>query len=341
MGDVERKKIIGGGYFPEINIAKGITVLLVLLGHSFPDLGTGIANPVARWIFQAIYSFHMGAFFFYSGFVSSRRLFSRNINLSREIKKKLWHVGYPYLLYSLISLLLKVFMSAFAAEEYNLKDVWQIIIGVSPNGTMWFLWVLLVISILYLFVACLLKNTNRQKKEVIFFGIGFVFLVLYYLIPNEHIVMEVFRFAIYYAFGIVAAQYYEVIKTKIITNKLAIILCAVVFLLGNIIDGVPYYITCPVAIVLLMAVAYMVSQKEGATNRILNEFGDYSYDLYLISYFVQRPVRVVVYRILGLPYVVVILTMFVCGTVITYLVCKYVIRKVEWLNRIFLGKVWF
>ena len=49
-------------FFTEINVARGIAVLLVLLGHSFPDSQTGITSPVAKSIFNFVYAFHTVAY---------------------------------------------------------------------------------------------------------------------------------------------------------------------------------------------------------------------------------------------------------------------------------------
>ena len=51
-------------YFNELNIVRGIAVLLVAIGHSFPDLQTGMKYTVAVFIRNYIYDFHMAVFFF-------------------------------------------------------------------------------------------------------------------------------------------------------------------------------------------------------------------------------------------------------------------------------------
>lgn len=60
----------GSTWFEEINIAKGIGIVLVLLGHAFPDTALGVKNIWAKGIFDVIYSFHMPLFIFLSGFVA-------------------------------------------------------------------------------------------------------------------------------------------------------------------------------------------------------------------------------------------------------------------------------
>ena len=71
-------------YFTEINIARGIAVLLVLLGHSFPDAQTGITNPIAKSIFSFVYAFHMETFFALAGFGAARKVLSDNISFGRN-----------------------------------------------------------------------------------------------------------------------------------------------------------------------------------------------------------------------------------------------------------------
>ena len=87
------KKINGGGYaspnyYEEINIIRGIALILVLLGHSFPDGDTGPAILSAAWMRRFLYTFHMGVFFAISGFVMSARLYKGNYDLKLEIGKK-------------------------------------------------------------------------------------------------------------------------------------------------------------------------------------------------------------------------------------------------------------
>ena len=49
-----------------IHIAKGIAIILVVIGHCIPDAtsNTGISVSAYRWLHSVIYSFHMPLFFF-------------------------------------------------------------------------------------------------------------------------------------------------------------------------------------------------------------------------------------------------------------------------------------
>ena len=70
-------------FITEINVARGIAVLLVLLGHSFPDAQTGMSSPVAKGIFTFVYAFHMETFFAIAGFVAAKRVYSDEINFGK------------------------------------------------------------------------------------------------------------------------------------------------------------------------------------------------------------------------------------------------------------------
>ena len=43
-------------YYEEINIARGMGIILVVLGHSFPTIKQG---SILEYIYDFIYSFHM------------------------------------------------------------------------------------------------------------------------------------------------------------------------------------------------------------------------------------------------------------------------------------------
>ena len=54
-------------YYKDMDIARGIGIFLVVLGHSFPDSQFNNSNFYA-YIYKLIYSFHMPFFFIISGF---------------------------------------------------------------------------------------------------------------------------------------------------------------------------------------------------------------------------------------------------------------------------------
>ena len=87
-----KTQIMGGQlsnrYYPEVNIVRGLALILVVLGHSFPDGDIGPVFFSAKWIRSYLYLFHMGVFFILSGIVMSSRLYRGTYILKNEISKK-------------------------------------------------------------------------------------------------------------------------------------------------------------------------------------------------------------------------------------------------------------
>jgi fucose 4-O-acetylase-like acetyltransferase len=116
-----------------LDVAKGIAILLVVLGHSFPSNiynGESMVDIVAATIYNFVYSFHMPVFFCISGY-----LFFNAWNTHRKgtIKKKALRLLVPYLTFSLIYVPLRIVASGMANSDFD-GGYWRILIGISPNG---------------------------------------------------------------------------------------------------------------------------------------------------------------------------------------------------------------
>lgn len=88
----------------EVDIAKGIGILLVVLGHAVPDANTGIKNPIVFYVFTWIYSFHMALFMSVAGFVFYRKYRQYKTVPVSAICNKFQRLMVPYLFYSILFL---------------------------------------------------------------------------------------------------------------------------------------------------------------------------------------------------------------------------------------------
>lgn len=139
-----------------VDIAKGIGILLVVIGHS------SFFNFVEFFnVNKYIYSFHVPFFIFISGF----------LNKNREFKVVMLHkfrtVLYPFIYWSILYF---IFMLAFIfffnyellSNHYN--SILYIFLGsgknsvVYPNVTLWFLALLFSVHLLHCFFLILPKN---------------------------------------------------------------------------------------------------------------------------------------------------------------------------------------
>ena len=163
----EKKKNI---YHKYITIAKGIGILLVVLGHC-------ANNNVESFLLL----FHMPLFFFLSGYVFKDKYLDGNF--SDYIKKKIKSLYIPYLVYEVIFLLLHNFFIDInfynIAEKIYGKDIFYLnpktfiiefvkivfCAGREPiGGALWFLVVLFFVSILYYTISYFLKRFVKEEK---------------------------------------------------------------------------------------------------------------------------------------------------------------------------------
>lgn len=142
-----------------IDVAKGFTILLVVLGHVTIGLFdsnryTGISQTSLLIGVQSLYVFHMPVFFALSGY-----FFTPTSSLSAFLtftKKKFIALGIPYLVFSFMLVLLFQVGGSRTRTSYSWLDfvnIWQ-----QPIGPAWFLYILFLISIVNSFVSLLIKD---------------------------------------------------------------------------------------------------------------------------------------------------------------------------------------
>ena len=139
-----------------IDIAKGITIIMMVLGHS----------SLPHWLSNWIWSFHMPFFFFVSGLTTS---WGKNKNFF--IRSKTQTLISPFIVYSIINLLILTFCrrdaySSFIIYATNiLKDGWG---GIA----LWFipvLWISLLVSKIIIDIK---RNGIKYIALIIFSIIG-------------------------------------------------------------------------------------------------------------------------------------------------------------------------
>ncbi|MBN1118674.1 MAG: acyltransferase family protein [Bacteroidales bacterium] len=139
-----------------IDIAKGIGILLVLLGHL----------PLPYWFINTIYFFHMPLFVALSGY------FSKEQNIGHTLKKSAAKIALPYIFYGFVFCCINYlqfknigtleFIGFLVARP---MDIWQI----NFFGVFWFMIALFIIKIL----AAIIPN----KKYILVLSLIFFFTI--------------------------------------------------------------------------------------------------------------------------------------------------------------------
>ncbi len=333
-------------YYPEINIARGLGVLLVLMGHSFPDAEIGVfAHPWYQWGYDVCYSFHMALFFVISGFVMGRRFYSPEYKLTYEIVKKIKRLMIPYLFLAYLSLLPKIVLNAYARNPVDTNSAIRVLLGQSPNGSLWYLYTLFLLSVLVLCLGRAISCFGEAFKNICLLFLGTGGYVLYVFAgafgQNPFFFDKICRYLIFYVLGILLYRYYDRAK-RMKYVSLAVISLGLVMLFTNpyVHVKVDYMITALLGTYGILVIAGRIMEhKESKGYRFLNGCGTRSYDIYIISYYVQQTIRVICFRIWGWDYPVVFVMELLLGFSLSYLFSVYVLRRSRLLKRILIG-VW-
>jgi len=312
--------------------------LLVLLGHSFPDSAYEFINSGTRIAHEYIYSFHMPLFFVISGICMMHVLKDPERDIKVDIKKRIIRLLIPYLFWSYVAIIPKVVFSKFMYLPYDSSQTWKILLGSSPNGTMWYIWTLFFINVIFILLSRVTQN------EYVWAGVavaGFVVQKIFG-IPYAGLILHN---CLYYVIGVFIAIWKTKIDENVTGNKVVPVIA-----LGLMLVNVPVSIIldtqanlvssvlCGTALVMLV-----IYVKDGITKNCLGRFillaSAYSYGIYILSPWVQVAIRIFLYKKLGLNYVICFAAMFVLGFLIPYCVLK-VSEKLNWrwLNVLLQGK---
>ena len=331
--------------FGEIGICKGLGIILVVLGHALKQTGS-LDNAVAIPL-SVIYSFHMPLFFLLSGFLSVKLLDLAGGPFSKDrlhyIGSKAVRLLVPYFVMSLLYLPLKLLMNRVAIQTYEITDAWRILIGDSPNTSVWFLYILFFCCA----VAALL--VRRSNLNLVFFA-AMLFSSAAYALGWQ---IRFPRFFIYFIMGLLLRENDATCRAVLETVP-AVILSALFFVIGNVMGfrhgGLWFFLTSVTGCHLMFCLADFLNDRlevysrrhcREAACRLITDLmgaGKASMDIYIFSDPVMTALRLLLWNVVHLHEVVCIAICFVGGLLIPIPLCRYVIRKVKVLRLLFLGE---
>ncbi len=344
MKDVRKVNIKANDFYREIHIARGIGVLLVLAGHSFPDAELNLfLNDIARWGHDFLYSFHMALFFVISGFVMGNRYFIPRESIGRELVGKIKRLMIPYFFLSYLSLLPKILWNAYARNPVDTKTAWRILLGKSPNGSLWYIYTLFLLSIFIIMLAYVLRNM-RDDIKIICLIVPAVLCLLSEFVWGNDVLSAIYldricRYSVYYMIGIIMWRYYEKVhKIFRIIPAVAAIALTVILSSPFISQKIPYLVTALIGTYGFLGVSFYISEKGQKDESFLCRCGDYSYDIYILSYYIQQTIRVVFYHRMGVGYIPAFFMELLFGFTFAVYFSKYFLRKSRLLKILLIGE---
>jgi fucose 4-O-acetylase-like acetyltransferase len=186
----------GSNRIPWPDYAKGIGILLVVVGHVLRGLvnssilsDAGFEGFLDRWI----YSFHMPLFFFISGIFADH---SARRATGAYMVDKVKVVLYPYLVWSLLQGLVQLILSAHTNANTTFRDLVAVLY--QPPAQFWFLYILFIVMLIFLFFK---KGKVSALGFFLFSVAGYLALGGLYLGP-WNVVYMVCQYMIYFGLGV-------------------------------------------------------------------------------------------------------------------------------------------
>lgn len=136
-----------------LDIIKGITIFLVIWGHTIQYCSIGKFDFFENIVFKIIYSFHMPLFMLVSGYIS---FYSSKRKLYYRIKQRVVSLLIPILTWNTLRFII------IKTNDYITEGEYYINFNEYINNLMglWFLWALLIISISVIFIEKYFEGEN-------------------------------------------------------------------------------------------------------------------------------------------------------------------------------------
>lgn len=337
-----------GNRIDEVDIAKGIGILLVVIGHSIPDANTGIQNLWWGGIFKWIYSFHMALFMAMAGFLFWNKVEKEKdiVEKQNETLKRAKRLLIPYCFYSFIIFGAKMVFSAWSRKPVGMGTLVDVAFGNSPCGNVWFLWTLFMISVIVLW----LPRNEHPEWLMMVFGMGYFFQDS---IPwfDTFGISRILNMGVWFCVGLVMAKHYDKLARLKEQAGWKLWICvfgtfdAQVLLL----KVKEYYTTilikmmlCIVGIFLIWLISVLLihSAKESFICSKLRFFGRESMVIYLLSYFIQTPGVTAYAKIgdFGIPYWLWVVGLAIGSITFAVIASNLVIRRNQLLSKLMIGE---
>ena len=184
-----------------IDVAKGLLITLVVIGHAWrAAYNNGILHNAAVYHLADnwIYAFHMPAFFFISGLFAIQ---SAQRSVKAFISTKMRTIAYPYLLWSVIQSVLQLMMSGSTTSTITIADILKI--PFDPVMQFWFLYALFFIFLFFI----LLRQATDSPLVFLYTGIALFIMVRTGYAPGYSPVIYLANNFIYFAAGIFFARH--------------------------------------------------------------------------------------------------------------------------------------
>lgn len=313
---------------------KGLLIILVVFGHVITNYTSVDEVPFWGRVCDAIYAFHMPAFFIVSGYLYCYS--SRNKIINRLfVYKKIISFGVPIIVFSTLYWFVKYVASQISGASiiknpYSLRDL--MLMFLNPIGEYWFLYTLLLITLIEVLIGKIKIHPRLQ------FVVWFLLLVAVNYIPQDYLYFwqsflpRILKYGIYFFVGKTIYQGYEKLaKPYFIIGVSIIAISSWVgwFFVDGFLNFVAtrFVLSCATTVVLII-----ILHKCGGT--MLGKLGQDSMIIYLLHPYFIVVCKLVLLRFISEQHGL----YFVLSTVLSIVFCyiaMFVISKIKYMDFIY------
>lgn len=176
-------------YFFELDISKGIAIILVLFSHSFIHYPVELADiEWCKCILNIITSFYMPVFFLISGYLFS---FSRPRSFMDNFKNKTKRLFLPYFSYEILNLFIKLVAPSLVNRKIDSIGAY-LENFLLRGGELWFLYVLFIIFLIW-------PEVLKRVKRHYILGTVLILAFVWPFLPNSGKEIFLYSRVIYYS----------------------------------------------------------------------------------------------------------------------------------------------
>lgn len=308
--------------YKELDLMKGIGILLVYLGHSF-NFPNFKWTKILFFLGNVVYSFHMPMFFFISGFLSNT---DKELNLKKFYKGKIKRLLVPYLFINLVDFIPRTLFPKLVNSEFGgIKEV--LFYGTKIS---WFVYTLFIIFMIFPF----LDNYILKKDKYYLFGLFLIILNYLKIFKTVEIfsLEEVVSYLLYFYLGYIIKPFYnERIKNGIGSQNLIFLIISIIFLSFS----YKYYylnyfnsiILAALGILFVLNIALRIKENS-VIYKFFNFLGINSLTFYLIEGFITVVYRIILLKIIPIEKSYLLVnTFFILRVLTAYIIVKFIVVK--------------
>lgn len=312
-----------------VDIAKGVGIILVVIGHTLRGLNSSgiISTNSTLYTDSWIYSFHMPLFFILAGL-----FITKSVNWGSFIRSKLSTVIYPYFFWSVLFGIIHSVLSKHANSPFHILDIWKIIYD--PIGHFWFLYVLFICQLMFFL-------TNK-----ISINLFFISAVVYWFLPAFPmdlpigVIYQFHHSLIFFAIGVLLGTHRNQFESLPI--YLHLLFSFVGFALVTFgLSSLPELILAISGSIAVMSLSVVASKTY--KSRYVRTLGEFSLEIYVAHIFFSAGLRIILSKIMHFDDP---LTHFALGTLfglygplLLAIISRY--YRFTWLFRLTLNSILF